>query len=41
MNPEIPEERVTLEKGYYHCVYVVLLFKKEFGVDRKEYQENV
>ena len=24
--PEIPDEKVKLEKGYYHCVYVVLRF---------------
>ena len=24
--PEIPEEKVELEKGYYHCVYVMLQF---------------
>ena len=23
---EIPEEQVELEKGYYHCVYVMLRF---------------
>ena len=32
---EIPEEQVKLEKGYYRCVYVMLRFKKEFGVDNK------
>ena len=35
-NPDIPEEKVTLEKGYYNCVYVMLHFKKEDGVNRKE-----
>ena len=32
---EIPEEQVELEKGYYICVYVMLRFKKEVGVDSK------
>ena len=40
-NPEISEEQVTLDQGYYHYVYVMLKFKKEFGVDRKEYQADV
>ena len=26
--PEIPEEQVGLEKGYYCCVYVMLMFKR-------------
>ena len=30
---EIPEEQVELEKGYYLCVYVMLRFKKDIGVD--------
>ena len=34
--PEIPEEQVELEKVYYRCVYVMLQFKKEVGVDSKE-----
>ena len=38
--PEIPEEQVTSEKGYYHGVYVILNFNKEEGVDRKEEQED-
>ena len=25
-NPEIPEEKVNLEKRYYHSVYVMLSF---------------
>ena len=25
--PEIPEEQVELQKGYYRCVYVILQFK--------------
>ena len=40
-NPDIPEEKVTLEKGYYNCVYVMLHFKKEVSVYRKEGQEDV
>ena len=32
---EIPEEQVKLEKGCYCCVYVMLKFKKEFGIDSK------
>ena len=39
--PDIPEEKVTSEKGYYHSVYVILYFKKEAGVDRKEEQADV
>ena len=38
---EIPENKVTLEKGYYHCVYVMLRSKKETGVDRKQDQLEV
>ena len=38
--PEIPEDQVELEKGYYCCVYVMLQFKKEFGVNSKEEQED-
>ena len=37
---EIPEEQVKLEKGYYRCVYVMLRFKKEVGVDSKEVQAD-
>ena len=39
--PEIPEEQVTLEKGYYCCVCVILYFNEEGGVDRKEDQVDV
>ena len=38
---EITEEQVELEKGYYLCVYVILRFKKEVGVDSKEDQAEV
>ena len=31
-NPEIPEEQLRMEKGYYQCVYVMLCFKKEVDV---------
>ena len=41
MNTEIPEEKLTLEEGYYNGVYVTLIFKKEVGVDRKEDQADV
>ena len=33
--PEIPEDQVELEKGYYRCFYVMLQFKNEVGVDSK------
>ena len=36
--PEIPEEQVTWEEGYYHSVYVILHFNKEVDVDSKEDQ---
>ena len=32
----IPDETIDLEKGYYHGLYVLLKFQKEFGVDKKE-----
>ena len=35
-NPEIPEEQITLDQGYYRYVYVIIRFKKEVGVDIKE-----
>ena len=38
---EIPEDQVEKEKGYYRCVYVMLQFKKEVGVDSKEEQADV
>ena len=38
---EIPEEQVESENGYYCCVYVMLRFKKEVGVDSKEEQADV
>ena len=41
INPEIPEEQVTLENGYYHCVYVILHFKREVVVGRKEEQADL
>ena len=40
-NHEIPEEQVTLEKGYYHGIYVILNFKKEVDVESKEDQADV
>ena len=30
--PEIPEEKVTLDKGYYHGVYILIYFDKYGGV---------
>ena len=39
--PEIPEDQVELEKGYYSCVYVMLQFKKEVGDDSKQEQADV
>ena len=33
-NPEIPEEKFTLEKRYHHCIYVILSFNNEVSVDR-------
>ena len=30
-----------MEKGYYCCVYVMIQFKREFGVDSKEEQAEV
>ena len=40
-NPEIPEEKVKTEKGYYQCVYVMIWFKKEVGVHSMEEQVDV
>ena len=34
--PKKPEEKVYLEKGYYHGVYLSLDFNKEDGVNTKE-----
>ena len=39
--PEIPEDQVKKEKGYYQCVYVMLKFKNGVGVDSKEEQADV
>ena len=41
INNKIPEWKITLEKGYYYCVYVMLRFKKEVGVEKKEEQAEV
>ena len=38
---EIPEEQVELERGYYSCVYVMMWFKKEVGVNSKEDQVDM
>ena len=40
-NPEIPEEQVKMEKGYYHGIYVMLQFKKDVGVEIMEEQADV
>ena len=34
--PEIPDEQVELEKGYYCCVYVMLQLKKEVGAESND-----
>ena len=38
---EITEEQVELEKGYYCCVYAMLRFKNEVGVDSREEQVDM
>ena len=38
---DIPEDQVELEKGHYRCVYVMLRFKNEVGVESKEDQADV
>ena len=39
--PEIPEEQVTSENGYYHGFHFVIYFNKEDGVDSNEDQVDV
>ena len=39
--PEIPEDEVEKEKGYYWCVYVLLHLKNEDGVDSKDEQAEL
>ena len=39
--PEIPEDQVEKQKGYYRCVYVLLQFKNEVSVDSKEEQKEL
>ena len=39
--PEIPEDQVEKHKGYYRCVYVLLQFKNEDGIDIKEEQAEL
>ena len=39
--PEIPEDQVEKQKGYYRCVYVLLKFKKEGYFDSKEEQAEL
>ena len=35
-NTEILEEQVKTEKGYYQCVYVIIWFNNDFGVESKD-----
>ena len=37
----IPDKAVDLEKGLYHCVYLLLHFNNWYGVDRKGQQEEI
>ena len=37
----IPDKANCFEKGYYHCVHVLLQFNKEYSVNRKEYQADM
>ena len=37
--PEIPEDNVDIQKGYYRCVYVLLQLKTEEEIDSKEEQK--
>ena len=37
----IPDEKVTLEKRYYHSVYVLLNFNEKNNVDRKEEEADM
>ena len=39
--PDIPEEQVELDQGYYLCFYVMLRFLKGVYVDSKEDQADV
>ena len=39
--PEIPEDNVKKQKGYYRCVYVLLQFKTEDKIDSKEEQTEL
>ena len=39
--PEILEDKVEKEKGYYRCVYVMLQFKNEVSVDTNVEQADV
>ena len=39
--PEIPEDNVESHKGYYWCVYFLLHFKTEDGIDNKEEQTEL
>ena len=39
--PEIPEDNVEKQKGYYRCVYVLLQLKTEEEIDIKEEQTEL
>ena len=39
--PEIPEDNVKSNKGYYRCVYVLLQLKTEDKIDNKEEQAEL
>ena len=39
--PEIPKEKVSSKKGYYHGVYVILHFNKEGILYREEEQDDL
>ena len=39
--PEVPKDQVEKEKGYYRCVYVMLHFKREVGVDSNDEHADV
>ena len=40
-NTQIPEEKFTQEKGYYHSVYVIIYINNQVGVDMKQQQADV
>ena len=38
---EIPDETIDFEKGSYHGLCVLMHFKKEGDINRKEYQADI